>query len=288
MRPEPHGLVSGALARLDARHVRAAAALIRDGRVWDLAIDLDGSTLPPNGPPYGRPFQRIDLLSPAAYRAAFGSGDSGFHLDAVEGSIHQGTHIDGLAHIVHGGRIFGGLSESEVRGEAGWSAHGAETIPPIVGRAVLIDLVAASSGEALPGSHEIVPDELAAAARGQGVSIRDGDVVLIRTGKMAQLAEDRLGFLERQPGIGVAAAEWLAEQGMVAYGSDTAGTEPQPITDWRRTVHVALLAERGIHLLEWLDLEALAGSGRSECFFVAAPLRFRGASGAWLRPIAIT
>lgn len=276
------------LASLDASRVRAAAELIRDGRVWDLAIELDPARLPPVDERFGRPFQRIDLLSPEGYREAFRSGASGFHLDAVSGSVHQGTHIDGLAHIVHDGRIFGGTTEAQARDEAGWRVHGAETIPPIVGRAVLIDLVAARGGEALPGSHEIGPEELAGAAEEQGVHIRPGDVVLVRTGKMAQLGDDREGFLERQPGIGVAAAEWLAGRGMAVYGSDTAGTEPQPIGDWSRTVHVALLAERGIHLLEWLDLDGLAGSGRRESFFVAAPLRFRGASGAWLRPVAIT
>lgn len=118
--------------------------------------------------------------------------------------------------------------------------------------------------------------------------MRDGDVVLVRTGKMAELRGDRERFLARQPGIGVDAALWLAERGMAAYGSDTAGTEPQPVTDWARTVHVELLAERGIHLLEWLDLEALATSGRAEFFFVAAPLKISGATGAWLRPVAIT
>jgi kynurenine formamidase len=284
----PGGSAAGALAALHPDDVRLAAGLIRDGRVWDLSVELDPAGLPPVDARYGRAFERVDLVSPDEYRDAFGSGASGFHLDAVSGSVHQGTHIDGLAHIVHRGRIFGDIPESDARDADGWRVHGAETIAPIVGRAVLIDLVAARGGEALPGNHEIFPDELAGATRRQGVDIRAGDVVLVRTGKMAQLRDDREHFLERQPGIGVAAAEWLAEQGMVAYGSDTAGTEPQPIGDWERTVHVALLAERGIHLLEWLDLDGLASSGRHECFFVAAPLRFRGASGAWLRPVAIT
>jgi kynurenine formamidase len=286
--PTERGASDGALAALDPDRVRVAGGLIRDGRVWDLSVELDPAGLPPVDARYGRAFERIDLVSPDGYRRAFDSGESGFHLDAVSGSVHQGTHIDGLAHIVHRGRIFGAVQESDARDAHGWRVHGAETIAPIVGRAVLIDLVAARGGEALPGSHEISPDELADATRHQGVDIRAGDVVLVRTGKMAQLREDREHFLERQPGIGVAAAEWLADQGMAVYGSDTAGTEPQPMRDWERTVHVALLTERGIHLLEWLDLDGLAGSGRHECFFVAAPLRFRGASGAWLRPVAIT
>jgi len=287
---EPVGAepVRSALSRLGPAAVREAASLIRDGRVWDLAVDLDPAFLPPTDPRVAWPVRRVDVMTPAAYRETFASGETGFHLDAVSGSIHQGTHIDGLAHIVRGGRIFGGTTEETARGDAGWTVHGAETIQPIVGRAVLIDLVAARQGRHLEGSHEIGPDELAGALGSQGVEMRAGDVVLVRTGKMAELRSDRERFLERQPGIGVRAAHWLAERGMAVYGSDTAGTEPQPVTDWSRTVHVELLAERGIHLLEWLDLEALAGSGRGEFFFVAAPLKIRGATGSWLRPLAIT
>jgi kynurenine formamidase len=74
---------------------------------------------------------------------------------------------------------------------------------------------------------------------------------------------------------------------MVALATDT-GSEPEPVVDPTRTVHVELLMRRGIHLLEWLDLGALAGSGRHEFLFVAAPLKLHGATGSWLRPIAVT
>ena len=277
---------ASALARLGPDDVRGAAALVRDGRVWDLALDLDAAQLPPLDPRYGQPVQRLDLVTPEAYQAAFSSGEDGFHLDAVGGSIHQGTHIDGLMHIVHRGRVFGGAAESEVRGPDGWREHGAETIAPIVGRGVLIDIVAAR-GAPLSGSEAIGPAELEAAAADQSVELRTGDVVLVRTGKTAQLRRDRAHFLDRWPGVDVDAASWLADRGMVALGSDT-GSEPQPVTDWDRTVHVELLLRRGIHLLEWLDLEGLAGSGRREFLFVAAPLKIRGATGSWLRPVAIT
>jgi len=275
-----------ALARISADNVRDAAALVRDGRVWDLALDVDAGSLPPLDPRFGRAVERIDLVTPESFRATFSSGEDGFHLDAVGGSIHQGTHIDGLVHIVHRGRIFGGAAESEARGRDGWRQHGAETIAPIVGRGVLIDMVAAR-GRPLEGSESISSAELQAAADQQGVEIHAADVVLVRTGKTAELPNDRQHFLERWPGIDVDAAVWLAERGMVAFGSDS-GTEPEPVGDWTRTVHVELLQRRGIHLLEWLDLEAFAGSGRTEFLFVATPLKIRGATGSWLRPVAIT
>jgi kynurenine formamidase len=74
--------------------------------------------------------------------------------------------------------------------------------------------------------------------RGSGGRVEPGDAVLIRTGKMESLAATRETFLDAQPGIGLEAAIHLAEAGMVLLGSDTGGTEPQPIRDWARTVHV--------------------------------------------------
>jgi kynurenine formamidase len=273
---------------LTPERVAAAARLVRDGIVHDLALTLDPSRLPPTDGRSALPITRIDLMTPDEWRVAFGGGETGFHLDAMSGSIHHGTHVDGLVHVVHQGVVFGGWPEREARNAAGWLHHGAETIPPIVGRGVLIDLVAVRGGRGLEESHEITPGELDAACRETNVAVRPGDIVLVRTGKLASISSDREHFLARQPGIGVDAAIWLAERGMAAFGSDTAGTEPQPVTDWTRTVHVELLIRRGIHLFEWLELDDLAASGRREFLFVAGSLKVRGASGAWVRPVAIT
>src|SRR5207248_11639761 len=121
----------------------------------------------------------------------------------------------------------------------------------------------------------------------QGTHIDVGDAVLVRTGKMRQYAVDNNAFLAGQPGLGVDAAIWLYDRGMAVLGSDTTGTEPQPVTDWERTVHVAMLKERGVHLIEWMNLETLAAAHAHEFMFVCLPLKLRGASGSWVRPTAI-
>jgi len=98
---------------------------------------------------------------------------------------------------------------------------------------------------------------------------------------------DNEAFLAGQPGVGLEAALWLYDQGMALLGSDTTGTEPQPVTDWEHTVHVAMLMERGVHLIEWMSLGALAEAHAYEFMFVCLPLKLRGASGSWVRPAAI-
>jgi hypothetical protein len=114
---------------LTPERVAAAARVVRDGIVHDLALTLDPEVLPPADGRSTLPIARIDLMTPDEWRAAFGGGETGFHLDAMSGSIHHGTHVDGLVHVVHQGAVFGGLNEREVRGPTGWSQHGAETIP---------------------------------------------------------------------------------------------------------------------------------------------------------------
>jgi len=278
----------GPLGRLGPADVLGAVGVVRDGVVVDLSVPLDPDLLPPGDPRFNQPLERRDLMTPDEFRALADSGNQGFHIDTFGGSIHQGTHLDGLAHLVEGGAIFGDRLEREKRTDHGWTEGGVETVPPIVTRGILLDL--AVNGP-LPGSSEISREEIEAALERSPASLRPGDAVLVRTGKIRDLDTNRDGFLDRQPGIGLDAAIALAERGMSVYGSDTGGTEPQPVVDWERTVHAELLVHRGIHLLEWLDLDRLAGElarrERGDFLLVALPLRIRGATGSWVRPIAI-
>jgi len=281
----------GALDRLTPELVSAAASLVTHGIVVDLSVPLDGDLLPTGDPAFHRPFTRSDVMTPGEWSRRVDSGTDAFHLDAVAGSIHQGTHVDGLVHVVDDGRVFDGREERAVRTDRGWTFAGIETVPPIVTRGVLIDIVAARGGEVLSGSYEITVADIEAARAASGVTVRPGDAVLVRTGKIRELWSTRDTFLDRQPGIGVDAAIHLADAGMVVLGSDTGGTEPQPVTDWSRTVHVEVLTRRGIHLVEWMDLDGLARAlgehDRTDFLFVAVPLRITGATGSWVRPIAL-
>lgn len=158
---------------------------------------------------------------------------------------------------------------------------GSETIAPLLGRGVLLDFAADG---VLGAEEEIGVADLERA--GAGVGIQEGDVVLLRTGWARYWGEPaRYVNGGRHPGIGLAGARWLSERGIRAAGSDTVAFERVPAAGM--PVHVHFLVEKGIFILENLDLEALSRSGARAFGFVAAPLKIRGATGAPVRAIAI-
>ena len=210
-----------------------------------------------------------------------GLGGASSASDAIALGSHVGTHIDALCHFSCGGKLFGGVDAKPAQSwGAGMSAYAVDGVAPVLRRGVLLDLAAAGP---LPADREITPGDLEAAAR---VEIRSGDVVLLRTG-WAQYFEDAWKFISRVhgPGPGLEGARWLSDRGVFAAGSDTVAFEKQP--DPAMPVHVHLLVEKGIHIIECLNLEELAAAGVHEFLFIALPLKIRGATGSPVRPVAV-
>jgi kynurenine formamidase len=272
----------GALTRLDGDTVRKAASLVRQGRVYDLGLEINESM--PQGP-RGQfvPFSRAFSATPEGTGGA--ARPFTFSAEVVTGSLHTSTHIDAFAHVQAYGRIYGGFRAQDHRSDQGWLKYGAETIAPLVGRCLLLD-VGGPDGK-LSDRYEITVDDLKGALSSAGLRICTGDIVLVRTGKIRQFFEDPQAFERAAPGVGVEAAIWLYEQGMSVLGTDTAGTEPMPFANEESTTHRAMLVERGVHLLESVYLEEMAKDSVHEAFFVGLPLKFTGATGSWIRPAAI-
>jgi kynurenine formamidase len=203
--------------------------------------------------------------------------------DALAMGSHCGTHIDALCHFSRHGKIFGGEPVRQSYAE-GLAQHAADTIEPILRRAVLLDIAGLERVSALARDFEIAPEHLDAAAA--GIAIVPGDIVLLRTGWAAHF-HDPAQFLQQghSPGPGLAGARWLSGRGVFAAGSDTLPFERLPAETM--PVHVHLLVESGIHIMECLNLERLAAAGVREFVFVAAPLKLQGATGAPMRPLGL-
>ena len=244
-------------------------------RVFDLAQPyFVGMPHHPAHPPY--------LYSLVKQHGEYvGPGGVSSASDSIALGSHVGTHIDGLSHFSCAGKMFGG--EDAVAAQSwggGMTRHAIDGVPPLIRRGVLLDC--AREG-VLPADRELKPGDLEAAAR---CEIRRGDVVLIRTG-WAQYFEDAWKFIARVhgPGPGLAGAKWLSERGVFAAGSDTVAFERVP--DPAMPVHVHLLVENGIHIIECLNLEELAKAGVYEFLFIALPLKIRGGTASPIRPVAV-
>jgi len=268
-----------------AQRVLEAIENVHEGRVYDLGTEL-ATDMPQGNREFLLPFRLSQYRTPRCLREAVPTSDFDFSMDVVEGSPHQGTHIDAFVHVQANGQIYGGLDVRDVFDDFGWREHGAETIQPIVTTGRLLDVARELGTDPLPDGFEITADHLERCL--SKVPIKQGDAVLIRTGKFAaDYQGDGARYYSSAPGLGTDAAIWLCERGMSVLGTDTSATEPTPLRDPTHTVHRALLVERGIHLIEIMNLDELAASRATSFMLICLPLKIRGGTGSWVRPIAI-
>lgn len=205
--------------------------------------------------------------------------------EAIALGAHVGTHIDALCHFTCNGKLFGGEEAMGVQSyAAGLERHTVDTIEPIFRRGVLLDIPKVAGLEVLPRDFVVTPEHLDSASA--GVAIQPGDVIAIRTG-WARYWDNPAQFISEvhSPGPKVPGAKWLSERKVFAAGSDTAPFEFTPSPEM--SVHVHLLVESGIHIIECLNLEELAAMNVTEFLFVAAPLKLRGGTGSPIRPVAL-
>jgi kynurenine formamidase len=215
-------------------------------------------------------------------------GSSGTNEVVTVGS-HAGTHLDALNHVSVDGRLHGGLRTS-LQTPHGIHELDTTTVAPLIGPGRLVDLPALLGRPLIEEDLEV---DAATIERAVGSELA-GSVVLLRTGWGRLWREDPDRYATpglRRPGFAGDAVRWLGERGVVAIGSDAYSIETTRPADGEQHMraHVAALVEHGIFVLEQLDLDELAGavSGGARFLFIALPLRWYGATGSPIRPIAI-
>jgi len=259
--------------------------LIRRSKIYDLGQPLFvGMPHYPTHPPFlfGLTKKHGDMVAETGMSSA---------ADAIAMGSHVGTHIDALCHFSCGGKLHGGVEAKAVQSDGGGiREHSVDTVAPILRRGVLLDIAAVASTDALPVDFTITPDHLESAAR--HVQIQAGDIILLRTG-WARFWHDPpryitggKGTAAAGPGPEIDGARWLSKHAPFAVGADTVAFEKAPTATM--PVHVHLLVENGIHIIEALNLEDLARDRIYEFVFVAMPLKIQGGTGSPIRPIAIS
>ena len=278
----------GAANRLTPEKVLEASALIKQGRVYQLGRIYEHGMPMPGKRHFSLTIPGLPTGPPAGANGMV-SNDELF-----SGEIGQvGTQFDGLGHVgahVAGEDIFyNGFKLSEFGDPYGLRKLGVENVGAFFTRGVLIDLAAHKKVERLPAGYVIQPDELSAALDAQGVEIRPGDVVLIRTGHGKLWMQDNAAYGEGEPGLGIESAKFLTDRKVTLIGADTWAIEAVPHEDPNLAfpVHQWDLTRNGVYHLENLDLEALAADKVYEFAFVFSPLRLKGATGSPGNPIAV-
>jgi kynurenine formamidase len=295
----------GALNEMTPESALKALQEVKEGRVFDLGITYDRTSFKWPG---HSPGEILTFRSPEGVRRqqdlAFTLPENGnpslttWHSSALFINDNVATQIDGLGHVVAGddNHWYNGFKEEDWGGNWGIRKTGAETIPPIVARGVLIDVAGYKGVDALPSKYSIAPADLQGALAAQGTRLHFGDVVLIRTGTLRYWGEsgadhDKLREHD-SAGIDLESAKWLVEQqGSLMIGSDTSGLECAAVPPGSTSfipVHVYLLIEQGVHIGEFHYLEELAASHTYEFLYIATVNKIKGTvAGFTLRPLAV-
>ena len=272
----------GSANHMTPETVLRAARLMKTGELFELGRVLQGS-MPFVGTRRFDVHLKRTVMNPQPNRR-------GSNEEIVISEIGQvGTQLDAFGHQTIGPGLYNCFQLDEVTTRTGFTKLGVENVGTLMTRGVLVDVAALKGVDMLPDGSDIGVRDLQDALARQNLTLQPGDAVLIHTGWGRLWGQDNARYLKSNPGIGVAAAEWLAKQNPLLVGADNGPVEvnPNPDPQLNQPVHQIMLVVNGIHLLENLRLDELAAKRVYEFAFVVQPLKIQGGTGSTVAPVAI-
>jgi kynurenine formamidase len=281
----------GTLNLITTDTVRAAAASVRSGRRFSLALPLS-----PDGPQTGAVAGRANPeRSMIAVNQPLTADPSQISIsdDVVTMGLQAATHWDSLAHVSYDGRLYNGFPTATIDAE-GAARCGIDKVGALVGRGVVLDVARARGVDRLDGGYALLPEDLNTAEQLAGVTVGTGDIVLLRTGQMRVLkAGDKKRYAAPAAGPSMQTVEWFHGRDVAAVATDNLTFEvfPGEREDCLLPVHLLHLVEMGMTQGQNFDLEELAADcaedGVYEFFLEASPQPFVGGLGSPVNPVAI-
>ena len=284
-----------------------AATLVHRGASFSLAQPFDM-----NGPQQGwrRRTNPVHTMLDTGTDAAAGTQGFPHGLggadDVIAMPLQCSTQWDGLGHIFDHGVAWNGRPAGSVVTSDGDLVTGIEhAASAITGRGVLLDVgrylrpEASEDGPAgeLPDGYAITTADLEAciAAQGATSAVGRGDLVLVRTGRLARARREGWGDYSggASPGLSFTTADWLHGTEIAGIATDTWGFEVRPneFDIAFQPLHQVCIPNIGLFIGEMWDLDALAADcvadGRYDFWLTAAPLPVTGAVGAPVNPLAV-
>jgi kynurenine formamidase len=278
---------AGALNEITPAKVVAAVGLVRRGIVYDLAHVLHADI--PAFP--GRTFRQylttnyhqINRRRADAGGEGWGNNNVNWIVEQVTATQQMGTHMDALNHLQVGERTYNGYRLADIAEDHGTNKLGVDTLPQVVTRGLLVDVAARRGVERLePGDVIRLSDVV-------GVDAAPGDAVFFHTGWGSLWGVDNARYGEGEPGPGMELACWLADRRVALTGCDTWSYGPVPAEDPTApfVVPQTLNTHYGVVVVENLRLAEIAAAGLTEFLLVVSHAKLRGATGAWVAPLAI-
>lgn len=276
----------GAANYLTPAVAAAAARLVTTGKTYSLGITVNTST-----PAYPPRSCSLYIVQPGQQGASEGLGPTKttYNDDILNCWVGIGTQLDGLGHIGIGERYYNGNKWQDFANISGLKKLGADKIPPMVTRGVLLDMAAHYGVEVVKEGTAFNKAEIEAVARKQGIEIRQGDVVIFHTGWLSLIDKDPKRYASVEPGLGREGARYLVDKGVVAVGADTWGLEVIPFEQGAGVfeVHQILLPRSGTYILENVNTAELAKDKAWEFMFVLGQNKYQGSVQSMINPVAI-
>jgi kynurenine formamidase len=204
------------------------------------------------------------------------------------------THIDALSHYSYDGLMYNGVPAGVVTSREGAQSHAIDlTAQGLVSRGVLLDIAKVRGVDWLPPDAPVMPEDLDAAERDHGLTVQEGDILLVRTGNYRRrLVDGPVPGTEPSVACHVACAPWFKERGIAMMGTDTSNdARPNPYKTIGNPLHTICLVSLGLWFIDNANLEELAAAcaerGRYEFMLTLAPLRLRNVTGSPVNPIAL-
>ncbi|MBI4471335.1 MAG: cyclase family protein [Acidobacteria bacterium] len=273
----------GAANHMKPETVLRAARLIQTGEVIELGRVLNGSMPGVSGARRFELFTKRTNMNPQPNRR-------GSNEELVVAEMGQvGTQFDAFSHQTIGNSMYNCYKVDDVATRTGFTKLGVENVGALITRGVLVDVAALKGVETLQANYEITAQDLQQALARQNLTVQPGDAVIIHTGWGKLWGQDNTRYQSTNPGIGVAAAEWLVRQDIMLVGADTSTVEinPNPDREVSLPIHQIMLVVNGIHILENMKLDELASKRVNTFAFIIQPLKIQGGTGSTVAPIAV-
>ena len=287
--PSPWGADDqiGAANRVTPERTAAGAKLVKKGISHPLGIVIE-----PGMPAYPPRYTQLQVVQPnQQFNADLGVGwEASSNDDVLQMWLGTGPQLDGLGHMGEAGEFYNCNQGKDFSIITGLTKLDISGIPPMVGRGVMIDIAKQMGVDSLQAGQPITSDDIKAAMKSQGVTVGEGDVVLLHTGYTdATLKQNPSLWAGSIPGITNEASVFLAGLKPMAVGADTwgLGAVPPRAGDKIFYNHVVLLKQHGIYILETMNTGRLADDGVHEFMFVLDKARLKGAVQMIINPVAM-